>query len=294
MAEGGGAPPADAMRAPKGVSTVITIVIAVVTFLGGLGVGAFFLAPAPATMVPPCAAPGTNVTSLLLGTNTPFPPFESRQGTTLVGFDIELIQELVKRAGYACEWVDFRDFNALLAAVASGGVDVAIGAITMNGDTGAARNATLKFTNPYFLSNQGVLQKTSDTKAYCAVTTNCTEKDLNKTALRIGVQELTTSFYWVDSNAKNATVTVKGSVADLLLALQQGNIDIIVIDKPAGDGIAASNSQFKVGGTIPTNELYAFATAKADSKGLIPKLNTQLAAVKSDGTYDRLIKKWFG
>lgn len=293
MAEGGGAPPAEAMRKPKGVSAIVVIVVAVITFLGGVGLGALVFAPATVAAVPPCAAPGTNVTSLLLGTNTPFPPFESRQGTTLVGFDIELIQDLVKHAGYACEWVDFRDFNALLAAVASGGVDVAIGAITMNGATGAARNSTLKFTDPYFLSNQGVLKKTSDSTAYCAAS-DCVEHDLNKTGLRIGVQELTTSFYWVDSNAKNATVSVKGNVADLLLALQQGNIDIIVIDKPAADGIAASNSQFTVVGTIRTNELYAFAVQKSDPKGLIPQLNTQLAAVKADGTYAQLIKKWFG
>jgi ABC-type amino acid transport substrate-binding protein len=296
MAEGGGAPPAEATRRPKGVSAIVTIVVAVLTFVGGLGLGVFVLAPPAVAAVPPCATPGgagVNSTNLLLGTNTPFPPFESRQGTALVGFDIELIQELVKRAGYACEWVDFRDFNALLAAVASGGVDIAIGAITMNGDTGTARNATLKFTNPYFLSNQGVLKRTSDATNYCAAS-DCVASDLNKTGLRIGVQELTTSFYWVDSNAKKATVSVKGNVADLLLALQQTNIDIIVIDKPAADGIAASNTQFKVQGTIRTNELYGFATAKADPKALIPKLNTQLAAVKTDGTYDRLIKKWFG
>jgi polar amino acid transport system substrate-binding protein len=295
MAEGGGAPPAEATRRPKGVSSIIAIVVAVLTFVAGLGVGAFVLAPPAAAAVPPCAAPGTNVTSLLLGTNTPFPPFESRQGTpaTLVGFDIDLIQTLVKRAGYACEWVDFRDFNALLAAVASGGVDIAISAITMNGDVGTARNATLKFTNPYFTSNQGVLKRTSDATRYCAAS-DCLASELNKTNLRIGVQELTTSFYWVDSNAKKASVTVKGNVADLLLALQQSNIDIIVIDKPAADGLAASNSQFTVAGTIRTNELYGFAVQKSDPKGLIPKLNTQLAAVKADGTYNALIKKWFG
>ena len=40
MAEGGAAPPAAAMRGGKGVSSVIAIVVAVITFLAGLGVGA--------------------------------------------------------------------------------------------------------------------------------------------------------------------------------------------------------------------------------------------------------------
>ncbi|TLZ55973.1 MAG: hypothetical protein E6K15_06980, partial [Methanobacteriota archaeon] len=79
MAEGGGATPAEAMRGAKGISSVIVVVIAIVTFVAGLGIGAVFLAPPP--------APRT-VTTLFLGTNTPFPPFEFRNSTTdnLEGF----------------------------------------------------------------------------------------------------------------------------------------------------------------------------------------------------------------
>src|SRR5256886_2615347 len=69
MAEGGGAAPAEAMRGAKGISSVIVVVIAIVPFVAGLGIGAVFLAPPP--------APRT-VTTLFLGTNTPFPPLEFR------------------------------------------------------------------------------------------------------------------------------------------------------------------------------------------------------------------------
>src|SRR5437870_6993607 len=124
MAAGGGAPPAEAMRGAKGVSAVIAVVIAVVTFLAGLGIGAYFLAPAPVTGPP----------RLLLGTNTPFPPFEYYNNTTsgraLVGFDIELVQTLVTRSGYTYEWRDYTDFTALLLAAGSNGVDIPIAAIT--------------------------------------------------------------------------------------------------------------------------------------------------------------------
>ncbi len=49
MAEGGAAPPAEAMRGAKGVSAVIVLVVAVVTFLAGVGLGVYVLAPAPPT-----------------------------------------------------------------------------------------------------------------------------------------------------------------------------------------------------------------------------------------------------
>ena len=290
MAAGGGAPPTEAVRGARGVSAVLAVIVAIVTFAAGLGAGWLVFGQAPAAKQ-----------VLLLGTNTPFPPFESNVGGSIIGFDADLIQEMVTRGGYAYEWRDYRDFTALLAATAAQGVDIAIGAITMNGDTGTARNATLHFTNPYFLSNQGVLKRTGDATVYCAAA-NCLDSELNKTGLKIGVQELTTSFYWVDSNAKDATVTVKPSVADLLLALDQSNIDIIVIDKPAADGLSAANpTKYAVAGTIPTNELYGFAvprTASDDAKhafyeNLVTILNAKLADIKSDGTYAKLIDKWF-
>ena len=286
MAAGGGAPPAEAMRGAKGVSTVIVVVVAVVTFLAGLGIGAYVLAPAP-------AAPQQR---LLLGTNTPFPPFEYYTNTTppkLVGFDIELIQTLVTRIGYTYEWRDYTDFTALLLAVSSNGVDVAIGAITESGSTGAGRNASMKFTNPYYLSNQGVLKRASDTHQYCGGDNVCTSTELNLTGLRIAVQDLTTSLYWAQEFATNATLAVYGSVTQVLQALSSSSADIVIIDKPAADGIAAANPTFKVQGTILTNELYGFAVPKADPLGLIPRLNAALATLKSDGTYATILNKYF-
>ena len=133
--------------------------------------------------------------------------------------------------------------------------------------------------------------------AYCAATTTCTADDLNKTGLRIAAQTLTTSEFWVEDNAPAATLALYGSVTQVLQALSSSSADIVVIDKPAADGIAKANSAFKVQGTIFTNELYGFAVPRSpqdDPKGLIPKLNSALAAVKTDGTYDALLKKYFG
>ncbi len=297
MAEGGAAPPAEARRGAKGVSVVVTIVIAVLTFIAGTGIGVYVLAPPAVAPAQPCAirgAAGVNSTVLLLGTNTPFPPFEVRTPDGgFEGFDIDLIQEMVKRSQYACEWVDFRDFTALLAAVSAGGVNIAIGAITMNGQAGADRNGTMDFTNPYYESDQGVLKRTSDTRSYCGGDADCTAAELNVTGLKVGVQEITTSQFWAEAELKNVALTILPSVTQVLQALSANSVDIVIIDKPAADGIAAAQSQFRVEGTIQTNELYGFAVRNNDPLGLIPKLNTALAAIRQDGTYGRLLDKWF-
>lgn len=283
MAEGGGAPPPEAMRGAKGVSSIVVAVVAVVVFLAGLGVGALFLAPAPPPALP----------KLLLATNTPFPPFEYYENNVLVGFDVELIQSMVTRAGYSYEWRDFRDFTALLAAVSARGVDVAVGAITMNGQTGANRNQTMDFTNPYYEADQGVLKRAADTTEYCGGDTDCTAVELNVTGLRVGVQEVTTSQFWAEAELMNVDLTILPSVTQVLQALSADNVDVVIIDKPAGDGIAASQPEFEVQGTIQTNELYGFAVANTDPLGLVPKLNAALASIRADGTYNALIAKWF-
>ena len=286
MATGGSAPPSEAMRGSKGVSVIVAAVVAVVVFVGGLGVGAFFLAPAPAPAGP----------KLLLGTNTPFPPFEYYDNNVLVGFDIELIQTMVKRAGYTYEWRDYTDFTALLLAVSARGVDVAVGAITSNGAAGAERNKSLDFTNSYYEGDQAILKNTADTASYCAAT-DCTVDELNRTDLVVGAQEITTSEFWVEDNlpavVDSSNLKLYPSVTLVLQALTAGTVDIVVIDKPAAEGISAGNPSFAVGGVIQTNELYAFAVANTDPEGLVPKLNSALASIRADGTYQQLLDKYF-
>ncbi len=289
MAAGGSAPPAEAMRGAKGVSAIIVVVIAIITFVAGLGLGYYVLAPAPPKAL----------TTLVLGTNTPFPPFEFYNSTThqLQGFDIELIQTILTRAGYAYEWRDFRDFQVLLSAVSAQGIDIGIGAITENGATGTQRNLTLAFSDPYFVSNQGVLKRTSDARTFCANRANCTATELNRTDLKIAVQAITTSEFWVEDNLPavvNANhLSIFPDVSQVLQALSSSSVDIVVIDKPAADGIAAGNAVFAVEGTILTNELYGFAVAHGDPLALLPKINSQLAGMRADGTYTRILNKWF-
>lgn len=294
MAEGGGAPPVEAMRGAKGVSAVVVAVVAIIVFLAGLGVGAFFLAPAPAPALP----------KLLLGTNTPFPPFEFYdENDNLVGFDIELIQTLVARAGFTYEWRDFTDFTALLLAVSAGGIDIGAAATTIRAD----RNETLDFTDWYYESDQAVMKRTSDTTSYCAAS-ECTVDDLNLTDLIIGVQTPTTSEFWVCDNlpaVADCYSTPEAAAADNLLtypgvtqvlqALTAGTVDIVIMDKPAVEGFVEGNpSTYALVGTIETNELYGFYTADGDPQGLIPRLNSALTQVRGDGTYDDLIAKYFG
>src|SRR5207245_3397285 len=83
-----GAPPPGAVRGGVGktVFIVTVIIVAIIAFLGGIGVSSL-IAPARAR--------------LTVGTNAPFPPFESYNDTTgqFIGFDIDIAKLVADRLG---------------------------------------------------------------------------------------------------------------------------------------------------------------------------------------------------
>jgi polar amino acid transport system substrate-binding protein len=284
MAQEGVTPP-EAVRGgvSRGVFVGTVIVVAVLMFLAGLALAPFFAPPG-------VAGPAV----LVIGTNTPFPPFEFRdENDNIVGFDIALITEVMNRIGEDFEIFDFRDFSALLSAVQEGRVDVAASAITSSGDVGAARNETMDFSDSYYEADQSVLVRSDETRVQCSPDpAGCQPGELED--FRIATQSGTTSEFWVLDFLPGADMTTFPDVTQVLQALQSASVDIVIIDKPAGDGIAAQNPEFKVAGTIQTNELYAFAVADGDPLGLIPRINAALAAMRTDGTYDSIVAEWFG
>lgn len=292
MAQGGGAaPPTEAVR--KGMSrtllAVIVVVVAILAFVGGIGVGNLLYAPKPTTSP-----------FLVVGTNIPFPPFEDYNYTTgkYVGFDIDFSQMIANAAGRQLVIQNFADFSVLLTTVGKGGVDMAASAITQSGTTGAQRNTTMSFSVPYYDANQAVVVKSTSTLT-CAAGTTCVANDLK--TLTVGVQTGTTSESWVDDNLasimpNNATQIKRFTTVDLeVAALNAGSLDAVIIDQGPATAIASGSSgALKVLGTIITGELYGFAVAHGDPEGLLPIINNVITQSKANGTYQTLITKWFG
>ncbi len=283
------APPPEAVRG--GVSKTLfagaVVIVAIIAFLGGLGVAPVLFPQGPALQ------------NMVVGTNTPFPPFESRNPTTrqLEGFDIDLMNEIGKRNGWNVVWRDFQDWDALLLAIRFQGVDIGASSITSSGSVGALRNATFDFSNWYYEADQAVLIKSGTTAVQCAAT-ECTPDELaNHT---VAVQRLTSSYWWVygelvdTAKTPESMVSAFGDLNSVITELLNGRVEWVLVDKPIAENWASTNAQLVIEGTIETNELYAFAVANDDPEGLIPEINSALALIKADGTFDRITDKWLG
>ncbi len=267
--------------------SVIVVVVAILAFIGGIGVGNLLYAPKPTTSP-----------FLVVGTNIPFPPFEDFN-TSLgqyVGFDIDLSQLIANAAGRTLVVQNYANFNVLLTTVGKGGVDMAASAITESGATGANRSHFMSFSAPYYDANQGVLVQTGNPAGVNCPSSNCSNPSiLDKKAFTIGVQSGTTSQSWTTAYIKNATVQVFDDVALEIAALEAGSLTAVIIDNgPAGALAAGSGGKMQVAGVIFTGEEYGFAVALGDPQGLLPIINGVLSKAKSDGTFNTLLQKWFG
>ncbi|MEE9174178.1 MAG: transporter substrate-binding domain-containing protein, partial [Thermoplasmata archaeon] len=151
MAEGGAPPPA-AMRGgvSTGIVATIAVVLLVVGFVGGIFAGPLILAPTAPVLGD----------SIVVGTNTPFAPFESRdEDGNLVGFTIELVEEIGSRIGKTIVWSDYTDWDTLLAAGEVGAVNMIASSMTIT----AARDEVYDFSTSYYSANQAVLVHTTST-----------------------------------------------------------------------------------------------------------------------------------
>jgi polar amino acid transport system substrate-binding protein len=291
---GGQVLPPQAIRSGAKGSTVAVLVI--VFLVVGFVAGGYIGAPLFGWKKPETTA---EKTTIVVGTNTPFPPMEFRDPTSgaLEGLDIDLMNEIGARNNWTIVWRDFQDWDALLAAIKFQGVDIGASSITMSGTVGADRNSSFDFSNPYYESDQAILVKVGSTAVNCAAA-QCTADELaNHT---VAVQTLTTSYWWIMGNLVDTAKTPASMVSDfgdlnsVIQELVNGNVDWVLVDKPIAENLVAGNAQLRIEGTIETNELYGFATADGDPNHLIPKINSALAAMKADGKYAEIMHKWLG
>ncbi len=282
-------PPPEAMRRgiSRGVFVATVVVVALIAVVGGLYAGKALYGGSSSSSSP----------YLVVGTNIPFPPFEDYNYTNGVyfGFDINFSGLIASALHRSLVIQNYNDFSTLLVDVGHGVVDMAASAITSSGGIGATRNSTMSFSIPYYDANQAVLVKTASTLS--CPKTGCTVANLS--SLQIGVQTGTSSQSWTQAylqpNETGGKVTAYTTVDVEVSALLAGTLDAVIIDYgPALSYASNSGGALKVGGEIFTNELYAFAVAHGDPEHILPTIDSVITQTMQNGTYDKLIKEWFG
>ena len=97
---------------------------------------------------------------LIMGTESTYPPFEytdTKNGSEIVGFDIDMVRMLGQKAGFTIKVVSM-GFDALIPAILSRQIDIAGAAITITEE----RAKKVGFTQPYYDSGLSILVRKAD------------------------------------------------------------------------------------------------------------------------------------
>lgn len=224
-----------------------------------------------------------NAGQLTAGSDTTFPPFESMNGNTAEGFDVDLLTALAKEMGITKVVFSSEIFDSLIPTLKAGGkFDVIASGMTIK----AEREKEIDFTDPYFDSNQSVAMKSGGTYTAPA----------DMKGKKVGVQSGTTGASWADENLKpaGAEVVQFKDTAGAFAALQAGNVDAVINDLPVtAEYVKDASKGLIMAAQIPTGEQYGFGVSK-DNPELKAALNAALTKVRASGEYDAIYTKWFG
>ena len=236
-------------------------------------------APAPAAGA---SAAATRVYSV--GTDAAYAPFESQnEKGEIVGFDIDIVRAVAAKAGLEVKFVN-TPWEGIFNALKQGDRDLLVSSITITDE----RKQSMDFTAPYFDAHQLIAVK-ADSKV-------ARFDDLKN--LRVGVQTGTTGDETVSKlQGKNSTSIKRFESTPLALKeLEAGGIDAVVADNGVVINYVANNASNRfrmVNDPAFVPEQYGIAVRKGNAE-LLAKLNQGLAAIRADGTYDRIHAKYLG
>ena len=176
------------------------------------------------------------------------------------------------------------DFDALIMAMETDGIDMAIAGMTATED----RKQQVDFSDPYFNASQVMIVKSDNDSIK-------TFQDLK--GKKVAVQQGTTGDLMVTEGDESCVVEgveVKrmNKGADAVLDLMNGGVDAVVIDaNPAEQFVLANDGKIKIVTDEAVNEEYAIAIPKGETE-LKDAVNKALAEMKADGTMDKLAEQY--
>ena len=214
---------------------------------------------------------------LYVGTNAEFEPFEYREGDNIVGFDIDLINEIAKLIGAEIEVVDMQ-FDGLLPALEAKKIDLIVAGMTATEE----RKKFVNFSEPYYNSKQSIVVLSNNT--------DITTFD-NFAGKKVGVVLGYTGDILV-SEMTNVEVQKFNATSETILALKSQKVDAVVLDYEPAKNYVAQNKELKLIETDSATEEYSIAMRKDDTE-LLTKVNDALKTLKENGTYETLLGKYF-
>lgn len=217
--------------------------------------------------------------TIIVGTTADYPPFSFVDNNKIIGFDIDVVTECIKRLGKNIEIKDV-PFELLIPQATIGTLHVIAADLAVTPD----REKVVLFTNPYLTNGPLVVLTLADQPAITKL------EDLNQK--RVAVNKGYTADSYMSNLAYLAVERVP-NLDDAVKALRANHVDALVTSADTIPTLFEKYGQdsFKAFMIKDVNENAALAVSKMYPE-LVRELSNILEQMNADGTLDQLKQKW--
>ncbi|MFC0804475.1 lysine/arginine/ornithine ABC transporter substrate-binding protein [Ensifer sp. P24N7] len=247
--------------------------------------------------------------SITIATDATYAPFEFKDaGGNLVGFDIDLANDLCKRMEIKCAFME-QAWDGIIPSLVSGRFDAIVSSMDILPD----REKVISFAGPYLetpyrfvtVSGSPLLDIKSKLESITLDEISAEEKsDLKELAgafegKKFGVVVNSTTEFFMRDAMPGVELATYDSADQMILDLSSGRIDASIssfgflkplTDKPEGRDL-------KIFGPGLTGGAFGKGTGiglRKDEDALRASLNKAIGEATADGTIRNLSMKWFG
>ena len=218
-----------------------------------------------------------NAGKLTMSTNAAFPPYEmTTDNGDFEGIDIEVAGAIAKKLGLELQ-VDDMDFDAALLAAQNGKSDMVMAGVTVTDE----RLKVMDFSDTYAEGIQSIIVPNDSEIA--------SPDDL--AGKKIGTQRGTTGYLYCSDDFGEDAVVAYDNGLTAVQALNNGQVDAVVIDNEPAKAYVESNPGLKILDTSYAEEDYAIGMNKSNT-ALLEAVNAALEELKADGTLQAIVDKY--
>ena len=223
--------------------------------------------------------------TLKVGTSGLFGPFSyyDEDGTTLIGYDLDLIQDLQDILGFEIDGgIQAMDYSALTTSLAEGKLDMGAAALCATDE----RKEVMNFTDIYCDSGQVVMVNSEDDKGITGV------DDLAGKV--VAVEKGTSSHTYATKNLTDSTLEVHDTITTAYESLEQGKVDAVLQDGPGAAFYikTTDGTKLKVVGDEFNQGQAPYCVAVSKDCEYYEQINAAVKMLIEDGTTDELYSKW--
>ena len=213
---------------------------------------------------------------LTMATNATFPPYEmTTDSGEIEGIDVDTAKAIAEKLGLELQ-IDDMDFDAALLSVQQGKADIVMAGVTVTDE----RKAVMDFSDSYATGIQSIIVPNDSDIA--------SPDDL--AGKKIGTQRGTTGYIYCSDDFGDENVVAYDNGLTAVQALNNGQVDAVVIDDAPAKEYVAANPGLKVLDTSYAEEDYAIGMAKGSA--LEDAVNKALEELKADGTLQSIVDKY--